>query len=205
MNRAGRLPRLMHCWDTRAQGSHRGRNERSGVAREWCGRRERSDRATVARRAGPRRASAVSFRVPSGTERERSGGPCRRQGWRTEHVWHNDGSSERAYSLPLHRPPFGVSARTAPGICAPVSRRLFPGWRWTPVRRQKKWATVEETVKVSAFHSLRGTAPFSCNRAGVRPSEHHGSAEAKVSRSRANAAKPCSMTGKHGSQSNFTH
>ena len=62
-----------------------------------------------------------------------------------------------------------------------------------------------ETVKVSAFHSLRGTVPFSCNRARCRPSEHYGSADAKESRSRANAAKPCSMTGKHGSQSNITH
>ena len=66
-------------------------------------------------------------------------------------------------------------------------------------------AIAPETVKVSAIHSLRGTAPFSCNRAGVRPSEHYGSADAKESRSRANAAKPCSMTGKHGSQSNITH
>ena len=59
----------MSCWEPRAQRSHRVRNEWPGVVREWCGRRERSERATVARRAGPRRFSAVSFRVPAGAER----------------------------------------------------------------------------------------------------------------------------------------
>ena len=37
--------------------------------RRWCGRRERSDRATVACAHGTRRFSAVSFRGPAGTER----------------------------------------------------------------------------------------------------------------------------------------
>ena len=36
------LRRMSH-WDTRAQRSHRGRNEWPVVVREWCGRRERSD------------------------------------------------------------------------------------------------------------------------------------------------------------------
>ena len=36
-------PEVMVLWDTRAQRSHRGRNEWPGAVREWCGRRERSD------------------------------------------------------------------------------------------------------------------------------------------------------------------
>ena len=41
--RSGPIPDVMVLWDTRAQRSHRGRNEWPGVVREWCGRRERSD------------------------------------------------------------------------------------------------------------------------------------------------------------------
>ena len=36
-------PEVMVLWDTRAQRSHRGRNEWPGAVREGCGRRERSD------------------------------------------------------------------------------------------------------------------------------------------------------------------
>ncbi len=119
------------------------------------------------------------------------------------------------------------TARTGPTGTAPGPRRSrrtarpgrLPPWQTAPTISGRipsrsdpclssslpTQAAASETVKVSAFHSLRGTVPFSCNRAGVRPSEHYGSADAKESRSRANAAKPCSMTGKHGSQSNITH
>ena len=41
--RSGPIPDVMVLWDTRAQRSHRGRNEWRGAVREWCGRRERSD------------------------------------------------------------------------------------------------------------------------------------------------------------------
>jgi len=69
-------------WFTRAQGSHRGRRAWPIGVREWCGRRERSERATVARAGGTRRASAVALRVPAATERSGVEDP---KGWRTEH------------------------------------------------------------------------------------------------------------------------
>ena len=71
----------MSCFFTRAQRSHRVRNVWRGVAREWCGRtsdrRERG--ATVARRAGPRRAApyhseARPERSVSGVEGPAGGG-----------------------------------------------------------------------------------------------------------------------------------
>ena len=68
--RGVRLPTYGN-WFTRAQGSHRGRNEWPGGVREWCGRRERSERATVARGAGPRR--VAPFHSESRPERSASG------------------------------------------------------------------------------------------------------------------------------------
>ena len=41
-------PVVMTLWVTRSQRSHDGRNAWAGGMGEWCGRRERSERATVA-------------------------------------------------------------------------------------------------------------------------------------------------------------
>ena len=64
----------MGHWFTRAQRSHRGRRAWPVGVREWCGRRERSERATVARADGTRRASALPCE-PGRNGAKRSGGP----------------------------------------------------------------------------------------------------------------------------------
>ena len=51
-------PVVMTLCFTRSQRSHDGRNACAGGMREWCGRRERSERATVAYSTGASRAAA---------------------------------------------------------------------------------------------------------------------------------------------------
>ena len=54
-------PVVMTLWVTRSQRSHDGRNACAGGMREWCGRRERSERATVAYSTGASRAAAWHY------------------------------------------------------------------------------------------------------------------------------------------------
>ena len=115
-------------WPTRAQQSHRGRKAWRGEGREWCGRtsdrRERG--ASVAFLATPRRFSAVALRVQGRNGAERSVGPRRRRGWRSEHVWDNGPSRrEGVFVCPLS--PDALS--TVPGLSTSGSQ-----WMHCPCR-----------------------------------------------------------------------
>ena len=56
-------PVVMTLWVTRSQRSHDGRNACAGGMREWCGRRERSERATVAYSTGASRVAAWHYEL----------------------------------------------------------------------------------------------------------------------------------------------
>jgi len=121
LNRAGGYPAVMDCWDTLAQGSHRGRKAWRGGVREWCGRTsERSERgATVARAAVPRRAAPL----PCESRPERSGGPAQRVGGLSKRGTMIDHSERRILST--RSGPMGGSAGTAVAVDAPLSQRLM--------------------------------------------------------------------------------
>ena len=55
---------------------------------------------------------------------QRSGGPRRRRGWRTEHVWDNAPSQREEYYLNLARPPCAVRPAPPPGFKRRARGRL---------------------------------------------------------------------------------
>ncbi len=125
-------------------------------------------------------ACAVSFRVPAGTERQRSGGPRLRRDWRREPVWHNGTAQHSANSLHQHGPHrrFGRHGAGAGGAVArpcvnPTGDGRGPGARRprgrgrgdTPARagpRRDVWRT--PCAPAGCCRRRRG-----CRRHGRRP------------------------------------
>ena len=108
---------------TRSQRSHDGRNACAGEMREWCGRRERSERATVAYSTGVSRVAAWHYalspqRSVSGVEDPGGVGAVRTCGTMS----HHDG----IIILPLSRLSFIVAAAVVVAMRGEIRAEKVP-------------------------------------------------------------------------------